>query len=171
MDTKKNPYNQYEVLADRLRDEMQEYGALYNLLKEQQTSLLARDSEGIVLSNTKINEHLKSAERYRNARKGTVAELMDALSLDPQSALSELITFAPKALKPMFEALIREVNTLLERVRKIFDQNNLIILHTNEFIEGILQELDPDCPTKTYTSEGSLKVRRGYAGQCVQVSA
>ena len=169
MDT--TPYTQYEDLADRLRDEMQEYGALYNLLKEQQKSLLARDSEGILLSNAKINEHLKSAERYRSARKGKVAELIDALALNPQSALAELITFVPQALQPMFEALIREVNTLLERVRKIFDQNNLIILHTNEFIDGILQELDPDCSTKTYTSAGGIKTRKGYAGQCVQVSA
>lgn len=171
MDTMTTSYTKYEDLADRLRDEMQEYGALYNLLKDQQKSLLERNSEGILLSNAKINEHLKSAERFRSARKGKVAELIEALSLDPQSALSEIITFVPQALQPMFEALIREVNTLLGRVRKVFDQNNLIILHTNEFIDGILQELDPDCPTKTYTPGGGLKARKGYAGQCVQVSA
>lgn len=171
MDTITTPYAQYEALADRLREEMQEYGVLYNLLRDQQRSLLARDSEGILLANAKINEHLKSAEHYRSARKKKVAELIELFALNPHSALSELIDFIPQALQPMFEALIREVNSLLERVRKIFDQNNIIILHTNEFIEGILHELDPDCPTKTYTSSGSIKSRKGGAGQCVQVSA
>jgi len=74
-------------------------------------------------------------------------------------------------MQPMFKALVGETNELLERVRQKLHQNNLIMIRTQDCIDSILAEMDPDSPSKTYTQKGNAHLKGNRSGHCIQVSA
>ena len=64
--------------------------------------------------------------------------------------------------RPLLEALISEVNTLLHRVRRASRHNHTLLARAVEVHQETLQHLRPAAFTKTYSPAGRLAVSAAH---------
>lgn len=147
-----------ELLAQPLRMEVQEHGALLNLFEEQQAAILRREADLVLNISEAITRQLdlvRSCQRRRNeAARAAAAEQGCAENI----SLSALIVHFPEAAQPMLEALMAEVNRLIRQSRRRARQNQMLLARTIETSQQILQRLRPDTITKTYSSNGRIEI-------------
>ena len=162
---------QCEQLAQALRLELQEYGGLLNLFKEQQKGITHHDMELLIELNDEITDQVERANSLRVEREQVSMLLCEQVSLEPNSLLIDLLEFVPSQFEPMLHALIEEVNDLIGSISMKIRQNNLLAARAQEIVEQILSHAEPTVVTKTYTPKGSIAARKSTAGHCVKASA
>ena len=169
--TETTPSFQWEELLGLLRTELQEYGALLGLLKEQQDKILSRDPEALVEVNQSVGKQMEVGQLLMAKRQGFVSDLALNFGQDSQSTLSDLMSFFPVVTRPMFESIVDEINTLIQTVRGKLDQNHRLLTRLSEVTDGILTALSPQMRTKTYDRAGGLSVAADVRGSTLSESA
>src|SRR5690606_1749158 len=114
-------------LAHALREEMQEYGELLALLGEQQEAIFARKVEEIAEIDARIDLTALTIQQRRERRDAALAEVATAVRAPEGETLREILPLFPANLRPMFAALIDEVNDLLEVTRRKARQNQVLL--------------------------------------------
>jgi flagellar biosynthesis/type III secretory pathway chaperone len=148
--------NDWNNIADCLRGEISEYGALLNAFEAQQRALFARDSEGVLRISGEIEDQVRVIRDTRDRRERAVAAF--AISNDrPQTAtLRSLIDLFEAAAQPLIEALIKEVNVLIHRVRRINRHNHMLLARTVAAHRETIRMLRPGSYDSTYTASGRI---------------
>ena len=72
--------------------------------------------------------------------------------------------------RPLLEALINEVNTLVHRVRRISRHNHMLLSRTLQIHQETLQQLRPNAFTKTYSSAGRVSVAAASPSSTLQIA-
>lgn len=147
-----------ESLAQPLREEVQEHGALLNLFEEQQTAILRREPDlvlSIAEAITRQVELIRSCQRRRAEAAQAVAS---ELGYAENTPLLGLITHFPAVAQPMLKALVTEVNRLIRQTRRRARQNQMLLARTIETSQEILQRLNPETITKTYSAKGRVEI-------------
>jgi hypothetical protein len=162
---------QWEELLDLLRNEMQEYGGLVGLLKDQQDKILSRDPEALIQVNQSVGKQMEASQRLLAKRQGFVSNLACKFGQDKEAPLSDLLSFFPAVTRPMFESIVDEINTLITSVRGKLDQNRRLLSRLTEVTDGILTALSPQMRTKTYDRVGGLSVAADVRGSTLSESA
>ena len=158
----------WETLAEALRDELQEYGGLLNILQDQQRAILHRKPDQVLELNGQIERQLRGTRERRKRREALDRELAQFVQRPADSSLRDLIGFFPDAVRPMLLALIEEVNHLLTRTKRRARQNQMLLARSIEVSQEILQKLNPEGLTKTYSPKGQLKVgATGNGSRCL----
>lgn len=150
--------NTWELIAHSLRDELQEYGGLLCLFEEQQGALFRRDAMGVLHTVTSIEEQARAAASKRLCREQMVREFALSQGRSPDSTLRSLLDCFPAEVRPMFEALIAEVNLLVHRARRGVRQNTMLLQKAIEMHQETLRTLRPESFTKTYSPRGQISV-------------
>ncbi len=150
--------NAWELIAQSLRDELQEYGGLLGLFEEQQGALFRRDSGGVLASVAAIEAQARSAAIKRARREQLVRDFAAKQGQSTGSTLRSLLGFLPSEVRPMMEALIDEVNRLVHRARRHARQNTLLLQRAIELHQETLRTLRPESFTKTYSARGQVSV-------------
>lgn len=146
----------WQPLADALRAELSEYGALLGLFDTQQNAILSRDSEAILLCVTTIEDQMQRLHHLRSERE-EIVRAFAALHTQPATAtLRSLLSFFTAEARPLLEALIDEINHLIHRARRRSRQNHLLLSRAVEVRQEMLQVLRPDSFTKTYSARGRV---------------
>ena len=91
-------------------------------------------------------------------RETAVAQFAIAHQQPSTSSLRALLPQIEQDARPLLEALISEVNTLLHRVRRTSRHNQTLLSRTVEMHQETLQQLRPQSFTKTYSSGGRVSV-------------
>lgn len=144
--------------ATALREELAQYGRLLNLFDEQQNLILRRDPDGVLEVNGKIEEHLEVVREVRRHREDVIRESAQIAGFYPDATLTQHISCFPEPVRPMFQALITEINRLLTHTRRRAGQNRALLARALELSEQLLQKVRPDRVTKTYSNRGRLRL-------------
>ncbi len=150
---------QWEPLVAALRLELQEYGGLLNLLEDQQRSILGQDTDALLETNRSIEHQMEANFRLRDERESMVAALAQALGLPQRSRVRDLLPSFPDATRPMLDALLSEINSLIGQSRRRLKQNQLLLHRAAETTEKLLFALSPNSVSKTYTKRGNVTLR------------
>ena len=146
----------WELLAECLRDEVQEYGGLLRLFEEQQDCVFRRDAERLLQLIETIKDATQTAEAARRHREECVSAFAVDCGREAAVTLRSLLPCVDNQVRPLIEALIDEVNRLIHRVRRLARQNHLLLARTVELQQGLLRQFYPGAFTPTYSAHGRV---------------
>lgn len=148
----------WEFIAERLRDELADYGGLLRLFEEQQAALFDRDADTVLRLAGEIEQHARTLVETRCRRELAVAGFAEENGRPTTASLRSMLPLIEEAARPLLEALINEVNTLLHRVRRTSRHNHTLLARAVETHQETLQQLRPNAFTKTYSPAGRVSV-------------
>jgi len=160
----------WEFLAERLREELADYGGLLRLFEEQQLALFSRDPDNVLRLATEIEQHAYSLATTRARRETAVASFAEANGRPTTSSLRSMLDLIEPAARPLLEALISEVNLLLHRVRRTSRHNHTLLARAVEVHQQTLQQLRPNAFTKTYSPAGRVSVTGAQPASTLRVA-
>jgi flagellar biosynthesis/type III secretory pathway chaperone len=143
-------------VVDRLRAELEEYGALLRLFGEQQANLLRRDPDAVLALAASIEDQARITQNCREAREHALRDFAAEHAQPAGSSLRNLLPFFSAELQPLIDALMTEMNHLIHRIRRGARQNQVLLSRTVEAHEEALRTLRPDLFPKTYSPRGSV---------------
>ncbi len=141
-------------MAQCLRDELAEYGGLLQLFEAQQRGLFERDADRVMRLAYEIEEQARKLGACRSRRESTVAQFATQHGCPANSTLRALLPLIEAAAHPLLQALIKEVNLLLYRLRRTTRHNHALLARTIELRQETLLQLQPQAFSRTYSSAG-----------------
>lgn len=158
----------HEPLADALREELQEYGGLLALFEEQQNAILRREPDKVLATQDAIITQLKTINFCRKQREALVAEIAElatagGIAVAEKVSVRALLPFFAEPVRPLLEALIQEINGLVTRTKRRAKQNQMLLARSIEVSQQILQKLNPETVTRTYSARGKMKLAAAAA--------
>jgi flagellar biosynthesis/type III secretory pathway chaperone len=144
----------WTIIAESLRSEIAGFGGLLNLFEQQQQSLFARDTDGVLRLSGEIEAHTRLMQDFRQRREQIVSEFALANGQSARATLRSLLPFITAEARPLIEALIDEVNVLIHRVRRLTRQNHTLLARTVESHQELMRTLRPDAFQHTYSAAG-----------------
>jgi len=148
----------WQQLADRLRQEISEYGQLLSLFDEQQRLILRNAPESVLEASHGIEGQVQILGQQRRLREEAVAAFAQAHGQPAAAPLRSLLPFFPAEARPLIQALITEINLLIHRVRRTSARNHRLLQCVVECHQEILRRLRPDAFTKTYGRSGRVSL-------------
>lgn len=118
----------HEKILDALRAELLEYGGLLNCLDQQQGAILKRNAAMVTEIERAITVQVRALRIRRSFRTRLVSTLMANTSAPP--TLLRAAALFPPPMRALVEALVREVNQLIGRVRRRVRQNQMLLART-----------------------------------------
>ena len=158
---------EWEFVAQAMREEVEEHGALLNFFEEQQTAILQRDTELVLKTESAIATQLRTIRACRKRREEMVRKTALEVGLPGDTRLSELVDSFPSAAAPLLHALISEVNRLVRQTQRRARQNHLLLARTIEVSQELLRRLDPAALSQTYSAKGQVKIQATTGAQRV----
>lgn len=160
----------WQNIADDLRAELSEYGALLSLFAEQQKCLFERDPGGVLRLSSSIEQQVRTLEQCRRQRESIVADFAAAHAQPAGSTLRSLLPMIDAVARPLIEALIGEINHLLHRVRRTSRHNHTLLAKAVEVHQDTLQQLRPQEFSKTYSQAGRISIGTGDQASTIRVA-
>lgn len=146
----------WQEIADRLRDEAAEYGRLLGFFEAQQHQLFQRDPQSVLALSHSIRQQTQVLERLRRLRESTVSTFAAENGRPEKSTLRSLLDLMPADARPLFEALIGEINRLIHRVRRSARLNHRLLGSVVQCHQELLRRMRPDAFTTTYAPNGRV---------------
>lgn len=146
----------FNPLVAELREELAGYGGLLNLFDEQQSHLWQRDPLRVMDTAHAIEQLAASTAAHRAARECWVRDYAVARGQSPDATLRQLLPLFPSDLQLLLDALIREINHLIRRVRRRASQNQTVIARALELQREAVAVLRPGALTRTYAPTGRV---------------
>lgn len=156
--------DQCEALIELMRAELQEYGALLNLLDDQQEAIRRRSApQALITVSEKVASQFEVTMALFVQREKLVKQSMAETGLDQPYSIRRLIEFFPKNTQGLIKALVDEVTGLVTKVHNRARQNQLMSLKFKEVTEELIEALSGKKKTKVYgpTGGGEIKVAIG----------
>lgn len=160
----------WEFIAERLRDELADYGGLLRLFEEQQLALFNRDADTVLRLATDIETHTRTLADSRGRREEAVAAFASEHGKSANTSLRSMLPLITADARPLIEALISEVNLLLHRVRRTSRHNHTLLSRAVEVHQETLQQLRPNAFTKTYSPAGRVSVSAAHAAATLRAA-
>jgi flagellar biosynthesis/type III secretory pathway chaperone len=148
----------WEFIAECLRAELADYGGLLHLFEAQQRSLFDRDADAVMRLGTEIEMQARAIAESRCRREQAVAAFSEENGMPTTTSLRSMLSLIEADARPLLEALINEVNTLLHRVRRTSRHNHTLLARLVEVQRETMQQLRPHAFTKTYSPAGVVSV-------------
>jgi flagellar biosynthesis/type III secretory pathway chaperone len=161
---------QWEFIAECLRTELADYGGLLGLFEAQQRALFDRDATTVLQLATEIENHARALAQSRSRREQAVAAFAGENDRPTTSSLRSLLPFIEADARPLLEALINEVNTLLHRVRRTSRHNHSLLSRAVEVHQETLAHLRPNSFTKTYSPGGRVSVSAAHSSATLRAA-
>ncbi len=146
----------WDPLIELLREEVQEYGGLHNLLDRQQSEIFNRESDLVMLTNEDVERQMGMMNALRERRESKVRMMASQCDCDPELSLRNMLPHFPDFIRPLLEALIDEVNAMVTRTRRKARQNYLLLSRTMEITQKALSMSEPENFSKTYSRKGHV---------------
>lgn len=160
----------FPLITDSLRRELSEYGGLLNLFEEQQRALFNREADRVLLLSGAIEQQVSAMQDCRRQREQLVTEFALAHGASPKSTLRSLLPLFAEAVRPLVEALVREVNVLIHRIRRASQHNQLLLASAVESHQQALRLLRPEAFTPTYSANGRARLAGGVPSAALRTA-
>jgi flagellar biosynthesis/type III secretory pathway chaperone len=147
-----------ENLIQTLREELTQYGELLALLEQQQDLIVNRSAEGLLENLGAINAQIPIVSAARQRRQQLRSELATAAGQPVAVSFRSLIALAPQEYRPLLEALVDEVNDLLQRAQQRLRQNHLLLSRSLDLMQQMFLSLFPSSSRgQAYNKAGAVK--------------
>jgi flagellar biosynthesis/type III secretory pathway chaperone len=159
-----NMIKSIKLLIDALRDELQHYGEMLDLLDRQQAHLVARAVSEVFQSISLIKAQgaaIQQACAHREECRRAVAQ---DWRQPREAGFTLLIPLLPSDYRPLLLALVDENNELLARVHRRAHLNHLMLRRSVELMQELLNTLLPSRQGSVYDDTGSRLA--SAAGAC-----
>ena len=147
-------------LIESLREEMTQYGELLALMQEQQELIINRQPQELLANINEVvgqNGQMEKIAMARQAREQARLALATQLGGTQAMTFKQITGQLPEEYRPLLEALVDEINTLLQKVRKWLRQNHLLLKRSLDLMQDILQNVFPtQASPKTYGRQGAV---------------
>ena len=141
-------------LADLLSAELAAYGGLLGLFDRQQAALMKRDAQAVAEYAVAIERLALETVRSREARELHVASFARAHQRPVTDSLRRHLDLFPDDERNLLDALIEEINRLLQVVRRRSRQNHSILARAVELRRELLAAIHPETRPLTYAPGG-----------------
>lgn len=148
----------WSPVVDALRSELAEYGGLLQLIDGQQKKIFALDSAGVAEFVPQLEQQAALARDRRVDREGAVRRYAVEHGQPGDRSLRQLLPAFPAEVRPLLEALVDEINHLLNRTKQRTRQNQLMLSRLVELHREFIPALRPQSFTKTYSRRGQVAV-------------
>ncbi len=144
------------LVVELLRAELAAYGGLLAAFDRQQIHLLRREIDESSDTSAVIQDLAAEATEYRTVREAWVAEFAREHNQPEGCALRQMIGFFEADQQPLVEALIKEINVLIHRVRRRARQNHSILARALELRRELQAGLGWLPSSRTYAPSGRV---------------
>ncbi|MFT3828691.1 MAG: flagellar export chaperone FlgN [Opitutaceae bacterium] len=148
----------WSPVVEALRSELAEYGGLLQLIDGQQRKIFALDSAGVSEFVPQLEQQAALARERRVEREGVVRRFAVDHGQPGDRSLRQLLPDFPAEVRPLLEALIEEINHLLQRTKQRTRQNQMMLSRLVELHREFIPALRPQSFTKTYSRRGQVAV-------------
>lgn len=148
----------WEPLIEALRTELEEYGALFNHLTRQQEEIFARKVDTVLEINGDLDSQARMIASARERRQEVMSDLAKRDGLPAGTRLTRMLDRFPDYVRPLLEALVRDINLMINRTRRKARQNHILLARAVELTQETLRLLQPGSFTKTYARSGQVSV-------------
>ena len=152
----------WELLADCLRAEVEQYGTILQLLEEQQLCLIRRNPDRLKELAAAIDGATQSADSVRRHREEILRTFAVAQGCAANATIREILATIEANVRPLIEALVLEVNRLVYRTRRFARQNHELLARACQLQQDFLRQICPGIFSQTYSASG--RVSGGPAG-------
>jgi len=160
--------SEWELLAQSLREELQEQGALLTIFREQQEAILQRQPDLVLSLSEAINGQVEVVRQRQKQRRQATRNVALQAGQAENASLSQVIAAVPAAAGLMLQALATEVNRLIKQTKRRAEQNQMLLARTIEISQAVLERLSPGTVIKTYSRTGQLELgATGARRDCV----
>ena len=144
-------------LIESLREEMTQYGELLALMQEQQELIINRQPQELLANLNEVNGQMEKIATARQAREQARVALTTQLGATQETTFKQMTGQLPEEYQPLLEALVDEINALLQQVQKWLRQNHLLLKRSLDLMQDILQNVFPtQASPKTYGRQGAV---------------
>ena len=149
----------HEPLVGAMRTEAQEYGELLALFDEQQAAIISRAPDAVLDLDGRINAQLAMLRGCRTAREALVAGLASRREPALEPSVTEVMALFREPVRPLVQALLAEINALIGKSRRRAQQNRKLLARSVEVAQELLEKLNPEAVSRTYSPQGKIKVK------------
>jgi flagellar biosynthesis/type III secretory pathway chaperone len=147
-----------EKIADALRNELQEYGALLNLFGQQQNAILDRDPDLVLGIADLLESQIETVNRALREREALVRDFASQCNKPSDMPLRDLLSDSPQPVRLLLFALIDEINNLVFRTKRRARQNQMLLSRSVDVAQQILRRLNPGGVIQTYSNKGRSNI-------------
>jgi len=134
----------WTALANLLRQEIEAYGRLFGVLEEQRRMLLKHNLDGILDTNEEMEGQTQVLARLKQQREALLTSLWSRTGDEASPTVSGLMELSPHETKPMLEALLVEVNRLIQQSRHHLERNQMLLRRSHDFGRKFLMMVNQD---------------------------
>ena len=149
-------------LIAALREELTQYGEVLALMQEQQELIINRAASELLLNLNAVNEQMEKVAAARGAREAARAQLVQTVGGTPEMTFRQMTDELPEEVRPLLEALVEEINQMLQRIQKWLRQNHMLLKRSLDLMQKIMQGMFP--------SAGGVAGTYGRGGQVSPVT-
>jgi len=153
----------WTLVVDALRSELAEYGGMLQLIDAQQKKIFALDSVGVAEFVPQLEQQAETTRERRSAREAAVRQYANRNGQPVDRTLRQMLPSFPAEVQPLLEALIDEINHLLQRTKQRTRQNQMLLSRLVELHRELVPALRPQSFTKTYSRRGQIAVTTAAA--------
>ena len=145
-------------LITALRDELTQYGEVLALMQEQQELIINRAANELLLNLNVVNEQMEKVSIARNRRDACRRALVASLGGTEETTFRQLTKMLPEEVQPLLNALVEEINQLLQSIQKWLRQNHMLLRRSLDLMQQIMQGMFPSSSATagTYGREGQV---------------
>ena len=148
-------------LIEALREELKQYGEMLALLDQQQDHVLQRRAGELLQSVDAVNAQVEAIHAARKEREQYRRHLARTLNLNMDAGFLAMLPLLPVEYRMLIEALVRENNELLVRIKQRARQNHLLLSRAVELMQRFINTLSPLPATATYNNAGVVPAVNG----------
>jgi len=145
-------------LIEILRAELQEYGALSQLLEDHQKAIMNRETERILSINNLIDEQVEVSQEARLKRESFVSELATSLGYSKDTSVKKLLPSFEDNVQELLLAIVDEIFKMIGKTQYKARQNQVLIKSASQVAENLINTIIPKQVTNTYSRKGSVKM-------------
>lgn len=141
--------------VESLREELKHYGELLALLEVQQTQVVRRLTDELLVTVSAVNAQGAAIQVARREREQRQREFARSLGLPDDARIADLMAAMPEACRPLVWALVDENNQLLGRVRQRARQNHVLLSRSVELMQQFINSFC-SVAVPTYNETGTV---------------
>ncbi len=145
-------------LIAALREELTQYGEMLALMQEQQELIINRAANELLLNLHEVDGQKDKILACREQREAARRELVQALGGTEETTFKQMTELLPEEYRPLLEALVEEINQMLQRIQQWLRQNHLLLKRSLDLMQKIMHTMFPTSSTaaQTYGRGGTV---------------
>jgi len=126
-----------------LREELTQYGEVLALMQEQQELIINRAANELLVNLNTVNSQMEQVAQVRQQRELARQQLVDSLGGTEETTFRQMTEMLPAEVQPLIDALVQEINQMLQNVQKWLRQNHILLKRSLDLMQTIMKNMFP----------------------------